>query len=197
MHYDPRSQPYQHPIPLIQQCTGSRPLAWLSSADNDDVVDLSVFTHWQWLAPQSTILTFSAQQSVEGERAKTVVNAEQTGWFVWNMATKELEQAIAKSIESPSMGRDAFEYSGVAKAPCISANCPRVMQSPAHLECRYMSTQRLPGNNSRQFIDLVFAEVVRIHIKDELIPPKGIDKLAIQHFLDMMLTAETLPRQDS
>ena len=192
MHYDPRSQPHLQPIPIIQQCTGPRPLAWLSSADNEDVVDLSVFTHWQWLAPQSTILTFSAQQSANGERAKTVVNAEQTGWFVWNMATKELEQAVAKSLESPPAGQDAFDYAGVAKAPCISAQCPRIMQSPAHLECKYMSTQRLPGNDSRQFIDLVFAEVVRIHIKDELCSPEGSNELETQLLSDLMLSAEAV-----
>ena len=42
------------------------------------------------------MVMFAANQSVLGdhERKDTVKNAEETGWFVWNMATYDLREAV-------------------------------------------------------------------------------------------------------
>lgn len=168
MHYDPQTDKQPQALELLQRCTGPRPLAWLSSANADGKVDLRVFNHWQWLSPQSPTLMFSAEQSDNGERSPTVENAEQTGWFVWNMATSALKDSVQRSTTPATTSTDAFQQAGVAKAPSIMAPCPRVAQSPLQLECRYISTQRIPACEQGRFIDIVLAEVARIHIKDEL-----------------------------
>jgi|GEM_PF-3539706 len=167
MHYDPRSNQQPHPFEQLQRSVGPRPVAWLSSADSSGRPDLSVYSHWQWLASGSPVIMFSAEQSADGKRAQTVINAENSGWFVWNMATLALQQEVARSLSTPADGIDAFDHAGVAKAPCISASCPRVAQSPAHLECRYLHTQRIaPAQSGGRFVDLVLAEVARVHLKD-------------------------------
>lgn len=42
------------------------------------------------------MVMFAANQSVLGDRERkdTVKNAEETGWFVWNMATYDLEKQL-------------------------------------------------------------------------------------------------------
>ena len=70
-------------------------------------------------------------------------------------------------------GVDEFERAGVTKAPCLDAPGPRVAESPAHFECRYLSTTRLKGNSAHGWVDVVFGEVTRIHVKDEVIRPDG------------------------
>ena len=41
------------------------------------------------------MVMFAANQSVrDHERKDTVKNAEETGWFVWNMATYDLREAV-------------------------------------------------------------------------------------------------------
>jgi flavin reductase (DIM6/NTAB) family NADH-FMN oxidoreductase RutF len=42
--------------------------------------------------PPSVML--SSNQTVTGQRKDTVVNAEQTGKFVWNLATWDLREAV-------------------------------------------------------------------------------------------------------
>lgn len=177
MHYDPRTEKQHDPFDLLQRCTGPRPIAWLSSVDKDGHADLSVFTHWQWLSPHSPVILFSASQSADGQRATTVTNAEDTGWFVWNMPTAELQSSVELSMRTTTGSTDSFQHAGVGKAPSITATCPRVAQSPAHLECRYLSTQRIPSNIPGHFVDLVMAEVARIHIKDELLGEKSAEQL--------------------
>ena len=47
------------------------------------------------------------------------------------------------------------------------------MESPCHFECKYLSTQRLPGNSNVGNVDVVFAEVVRIHVNDNVVTDEG------------------------
>jgi flavin reductase (DIM6/NTAB) family NADH-FMN oxidoreductase RutF len=68
---------------------------------------------------------------------------------------------------------DEFEHAGVTKAPCIDAPGARVAESPCHFECRYLSTHRLPGNSLVGSIDVVYGQVMRIHVADEVILPSG------------------------
>jgi len=185
MHYDPRVEK-QQPYDLLQQCTGPRPLAWLSSANVDGIADLSVIAHWQWLSPLSPALMFSAEQAADGQRATAVLNAEQTGWFVWNMATTALHESVKRCLSPSSASADAFQHAGVAKAPSIAAPCPRVAQSPMHLECRYLSTQRIPSSVQGRFVDVVLAEVARVHIKDELLGTQSeVNALNVQPLLHL------------
>lgn len=68
---------------------------------------------------------------------------------------------------------DEFERAGIAKASCVDAPAPRVAASPCHFECRYLSTHTLRGNSPVGTVDAVFAEVVRIHVRDEVIDADG------------------------
>ena len=43
------------------------------------------------------MVMFSANQYPDGRRKDTVLNAEETGWFVWNMATYGLREEVNKS----------------------------------------------------------------------------------------------------
>jgi flavin reductase (DIM6/NTAB) family NADH-FMN oxidoreductase RutF len=116
---------------------------------------------------------FSADQHVDGRRKDTVINAEETGYFVWNMATYNLRDAVNKSAQPVRRGVDEFGLAGVTKASSIEAPGPRVAESPCHFECKYLTTLRFPGTNRISDADVVFGEVVHIHVKDEFVLPTG------------------------
>ena len=78
---------------------------------------------------------FAAYQSTRAKRKDSVENAEETGEFVWNMATYELREAVNKSGEEVLPNIDEFEISGVTKALSNIVNAPRVAESPIHFEC--------------------------------------------------------------
>lgn len=116
---------------------------------------------------------FSADQHVDGRKKDTVKNAEDTGYFVWNMATFDLREAVNISAQPVAPGIDEFELAGVTKADCVEAPGPRVSESPCHFECRYLNTLRFRGNTKASDADVVFGEVVRIHVSDEFILSSG------------------------
>ena len=116
---------------------------------------------------------FAANQLSNGERKHTVSNAEKTGWFVWNMATYDLRDAVNLSAVEWPADEDEFARAGVTPVAAIDAPCPRVKESPAHFECRYLSTHRLRGHSNHGWVDVVYGEVERIHVADEVIMADG------------------------
>lgn len=173
MHYSPGQEPCPLPFSPFKSCTVPRPIGWLSTISKDGKPNLAPYSQWQNLSFDPPMVMFAANPYSDGRRKHTVINAEETGWFVWNMATYDLREAVnISSMEWPE-GVDEFEKAGVTKAACLDAPGPRVAESPAHFECRYLSTHRLKGNSNHGWVDVVYGEVVRIHVKDEVIKADG------------------------
>ncbi|HUS56105.1 MAG TPA: flavin reductase family protein [Thermohalobaculum sp.] len=173
MQYDPRTEPCPLPYDPFKSCTVPRPIGWLSTISHDGIANLAPFSQWQNLTFDPPTVMFAANQSVLGGRKDTVVNAEATGWFVWNMATWALREAVNISATALTPEIDEFERAGVTKAPCIDAPGPRVAESPCHFECQYLQTVRLPGNSEVGTVDMVIGRVTRIHVRDDVVGPDG------------------------
>jgi flavin reductase (DIM6/NTAB) family NADH-FMN oxidoreductase RutF len=124
---------------------------------------------------------FAANQTTDGRRKDTVVNAEQTGEFVYNMATYDLREAVNISAQQVPPEVDEFELAKVTKAPSKLVKAHRVAESPVHFECVTYQTLRLPGNSPMSTVDIVIGKVIGIHIRDEFITSDGrIDILRIR-----------------
>ncbi|MEM8790775.1 MAG: flavin reductase family protein [Pseudomonadota bacterium] len=181
MDYDPRSEPCPLPFAPFKSRTVPRPVGWLSSISADGVANLAPYSQWQNLTFDPPMVMFAANQYPDGRRKDTVVNAEETGWFVWNMATFVLREAVNASAIALPAEVDEFERAGVTKRAAVEAPCPMVAESPCHFECRYLSTHRLRGASAVGSVDVVFAEVARIHVDDRALLPDGrIDILGLR-----------------
>lgn len=173
MKYDPSRDKCPLPFSPFKSCTVPRPIGWLSSVSPDGIDNLAPYSQWQNLTFDPPMVMFAANQYPDGRRKDTVLNAEQTGWFVWNMATYELREAVNQSAVDYPHGVDEFEKAGVTKAASVDAPAPRVAESPCHFECRYLSTHRLRGASTVGTVDVVFGEVARIHVRDDMVLPSG------------------------
>jgi flavin reductase (DIM6/NTAB) family NADH-FMN oxidoreductase RutF len=124
---------------------------------------------------------FAANQKTDGQRKDSVVNAEQSKEFVYNMVTYELREAMNVTAQQVPPEVDEFELAGLTKNPSTLVKAPRVAKSPIHFECCYHQTVRLPGKGTMGTVDIVIGEVIGIHIKDEFILPDGkLDVLKIR-----------------
>lgn len=110
---------------------------------------------------------FSSNQTETGSRKDTVTNAEETGYFVWNLATWDLREAVNISAQQLPYGVDEFEPAGVTKEPAHLVDIPMVRESPVKFECQYHTTLRLPGNPPMGTVDVVIGRVIGVHIRDE------------------------------
>lgn len=173
MKYMPGSEKCPLPFSPFKACTVPRPIGWLSSISPDGVENLAPYSQWQNLTFDPPMVMFAANQYPDGRRKDTVINAEKTGWFVWNMVTWDLREAMNTTSMAVPYGESEIKLAGLRTVKADLSDVPMVADSPCHFECRYISTHRLKGNSNVGTVDVVFAEVVKIHIKDEYIDEFG------------------------
>jgi len=173
MFYEPGKTEHGLPWDPFKSCVIPRPIGWISTLDTGGTANLAPFSQFQNLTFDPPYVMFAANQNSDGRRKDSTHNAEQTGEFVWNMATYALRDAVnASSAEVPA-NVDEFELAGLTKAPSRLVKPPRVADSPVQFECVYHTTLRLPGNPPLGTFDIVIGRVVAVHIKDEFITPEG------------------------
>ena len=196
MHYRPGLDERPLPYDPFKSCTVPRPIGWLSTVDAAGRPNLAPYSQWQNVTFDPPMVMFAANVTPDGRRKDTVLNAEETGWFVWNMATWDLREAVNISAMELPKGEDEFLKAGVTKAPCIDAPGPRVAESPCHFEVKWLTTTRFPGGKAGP-VDVVFGEVKRIHVRDDVVTAEGkldipkIRPIARMGYYDYTVVTET------
>ena len=181
MYYEPGVTPHGLPHDPFKSCVVPRPIGWISTVDAQGRHNLAPYSQFQNVTFSPPIVMFSANQDTGGNRKDSVRNAEQTGEFVWNMATYALREAVNISAEELPHGVDEFERAGLEKAPSKLVKPARVALSPIQFECVYLNTLRFPGVPPMGTADVVFGRVVAVHIADEVITGDGmVDVMKIQ-----------------
>lgn len=127
---------------------------------------------------------FSANQTPSATQKDTVVNAEATRVFCWNLATYALREAVNLTAEGVESGVDEFALAGLEKVDSKlvevgikgeKVKVPMVAKSPVRFECEYYSTLRLPGDPPMGSVDVVIGKVVGIHIEEGVLTDGKID----------------------
>jgi flavin reductase (DIM6/NTAB) family NADH-FMN oxidoreductase RutF len=181
MYFEPGITPHGLPHDPFKSCVIPRPIGWISTVDAQGRHNLAPYSQFQNVSFNPPIVMFSANQDTLGRRKNTVDNAEQTGEFVWNMATYDLRHAVNSSAQELAHGVDEFEIAGLEKLPSHKVRPMRVKGSPIQFECVYLNTLRFPGVPPMGTADVVFGRVVGIHIDDAAFTADGrVDVLRLK-----------------
>lgn len=181
MFYEPGRTEHGLPHDPFKSCVIPRPIGWISTLDIRGVANLAPYSQFQNLTFDPPYVMFAANQRTNGRPKDSVLNAEQTGAFVYNMATYELREAMNVTAQEVPPDVDEFELGGLEKAPSTLVKPPRVAASPVQFECAFYQTLRLPGKGPMGTVDIVIGRVLGIHIRDDVILPDGkLDVLKIR-----------------
>ncbi|RSB21963.1 flavin reductase family protein [Enterobacter cloacae] len=97
MKYDPSEEKCPLPHSIFRACVTPRPIAWISTTDENGVDNLAPFSQCQIVTIDPPMVMFCANHYPDDTRKDSARNAESTGWFVWNMATEDLKEAVNQS----------------------------------------------------------------------------------------------------
>ncbi|KAJ5112030.1 hypothetical protein N7532_000075 [Penicillium argentinense] len=175
MFYEPGKTEHNLPHDPFKACVVPRPIGWISTKNGKGQANLAPYSQFNNLTFDPPYVMFSSNQTVNGTRKDTVINAEETGHFVWNLATWDLREAVNITAEQVPYGVDEFTRAGVTKEPARTMDVPMVSESPVKFECEYHSTVRLPGNPPMGTVDVVIGRVVAVHIRDEVLTDGLLD----------------------
>ncbi|WP_138160374.1 flavin reductase family protein [Peptoniphilus catoniae] len=160
----------------FKSSTIPRVIGWISTKNEDGSDNIAPYSQFTNLTFDPPMVIFSANQHpVTGGRKTTVKNIERTGEFVYNMVTEELKTEMNDSSIAmlPEGCKDKFEYCKLEKENAKMINVAMVKKSPIKYECKYLQTLRLPANGGIATVDIIIAEVIGIHVADEVIGKDG------------------------
>lgn len=89
---------------------------------------------------------FSSNRTPSGARKDTVNNAEETGFFAWNLATYALREQVNITAQQLDPGEDEFVHADLEKEDARKIPVKLVKQSPVRFECAFDRVIELPGN---------------------------------------------------
>ncbi len=142
-----------------------RPIGWIGTRSAAGIANLAPYSFFNALAYRPPTIGFSS----EG-RKDTLANAEETGVFTWNRATRRLAERMNATSAMVAAEVDEIAMAGIASAPAQLIDAPLVLESPASFECRVSDIVRLRTADGAAMNNwFVIGEVVAIHLDERMI----------------------------
>ena len=158
-----------------------RPIGWISTLSAEGVPNLAPYSFFNAVAYTPPQVMFSATSNHQfGGLKDAVADAKATGEFVVNVATWDLRKQMNASAVPAPREVDEFEYAGLTKAASRLVRCPRVAESPVHLECRYTKSLGILSVDAGDPNTVVFGEVVGVHIDERVLVDGRVDFLKLR-----------------
>lgn len=162
--YEPRDG-HRLPHDPFNAIVGPRPIGWISSHSAGDALNLAPYSFFNAFNYTPPIVGFASIGYKD-----TLRNIEETGEFVWNLATRSLAEAMNQSCAAVPPEVNEFELAGLTPAASRVISVPRVLESPVAFECRRTQIVQLQGADGAKVSTwLVLGEVVAVHIAQSLL----------------------------
>jgi len=161
---------------------GPRPIALASTVDEIGRPNLSPFSFFNVFSANPPILIFSPARRVRNNTTKhTLENVLVTKEVVINVVNYDMVQQMSLSSTEYDEGVNEFEKSGLTALQSDIVKPFRVAEAPVQFECIVTQVQVLGKDGGAG--NLIFSEVVKIHIDETILNETGsID----QHKIDLV-----------
>ena len=164
---------------LLVNCVAPRPIAFVSSVSAKGVSNLAPFSFFMAGGSNPPSVAFSPSNNRRDEPKDTLVNIEQTGEFVVNIATWDIREPMNAAAAEFPYGVSEFEQTGLTPAPSLKVLPPRVLESPISMECRLFQIVR--HGSGPAAANYVIGEVVQFHIRKDLFDGDNIDPTRVEY----------------
>ncbi|WP_236185561.1 flavin reductase family protein [Pseudomonas juntendi] len=179
MYYYEPAKGHGLPHDPFNAIVGPRPIGWISSQDREGRLNLapySFFNAFNYIPPIIGFCSVGRKDSLN--------NIEQTGEFVWNLATRSLAEQMNQSCAPVAAEVSEFELSGLTATPSSLVKVPRVGETPVAFECKFSQIVQLKRADQALVPSwLILGEVVAVHIADHLLKNGIYDTAAAEPIL--------------
>lgn len=169
MDFDLEQLPHSYAYKLMVGLIAPRPIALITSMDEDGRLNAAPFSAYNYLCTDPPIIGVGvANRSGEAFVPKdTARNIRRTGEFVVNVVTEDIaEQMSLCSTDFPA-GMNELEIAGFTTAPSKLIKVPRIAEAHAALECREFTTLEI--GRSR----IILGRVVAVYVEDRFVDAAG------------------------
>jgi flavin reductase (DIM6/NTAB) family NADH-FMN oxidoreductase RutF len=176
MFYETASNAHGLPHDPFKALVTPRPIGWITAMSARGEVNLSPYSFFNAVSERPHMVAFSSSG-----RKDALAFIEETGEFVCNLATYDLRDKMNLTSAVLPRGENEMAHAGLEAAPSRLVKPPRVADSPAALECKWLQTVPLaPLDGGEPAYFLVIGQVVGIHIDDRFIVDGLVDTAAMR-----------------
>lgn len=142
-----------------------RPIGWISTIDAQGRPNLAPYSFFNAISDGPPLLMLASNGWKD-----TLANAQATGVFTYNMATRALGAAMNATAAPVPHGENEFDLAGLRMLPGVRVAAPRVADTPAALECVVADIHRLRDKDGRDLERwMLIGQVVQVHIDSRYI----------------------------
>lgn len=160
---------------LIVGCVVPRPVAWITSVDEQGRVNAAPFSSYNYVATSPPMLAVNIATRA-GAIKDTARNLRATREFVVNVATKAVMETLHLTAQDFPPEVSETELLGIPLLPSHHVRPPRIASTPVQMECRLDQIVTLGRGVNTLFI----GEVVAFHLAHEVYDGKRVDSAGMR-----------------
>ncbi len=169
MNFEVDTLPADVPYKLLIGLVAPRPIALITSMDENGRLNAAPFSAYNYLCTDPPIVAVGVtnRPSDKFVPKDTARNIRRTGEFVVNVVTEDIAQKMNICATDFPAEINEVEMAGFTTAPSHSVKVPRIAEAHAALECREHTTMEI--GRSR----IILGRVVAIYVEDRYVDPAG------------------------
>jgi flavin reductase (DIM6/NTAB) family NADH-FMN oxidoreductase RutF len=169
MNYDLEKSPRSHAYKLLVGLVAPRPIALITSMDEEGRLNAAPFSAYNYLCTDPPIIGVGVtnrpnQMFVPKDTAR---NIRRTGEFVVNIVTEDIASQMNICATDFPEEMSEVELAGLTTVPSEKIRVPRLAEAHAALECTEFTTMEI--GRSR----IILGRVVAIYVEDRFLDPEG------------------------
>lgn len=169
MDFDVSKLTHQNIYNLLIGLVAPRPIAWITSMDLQGRLNAAPFSAFNYVGTDPPIVAIGVGNRpgpgvVGKDTAQNIRNKRE---FVINIVNEALAEAMTLCAVDFPPGVNELEVANLQTEPSLIVSVPRILESPASLECRELTTMEI--GRSR----VIVGQVVAMHVKDEFVDQTG------------------------
>ena len=169
MIYDLENSPRSHAYKLLVGLVAPRPIALITSMDENGNLNAAPFSAYNYLCTDPPIIGVGVtNRSNEIYQPKdTARNIRRTGEFVVNVVTEDIAQQMNICATDFPAELSELEIAGFTTVASERVKVPRIAEAHAALECVEFTTMEI--GRSR----IILGRVVSVFVEDRFVDPVG------------------------
>jgi flavin reductase (DIM6/NTAB) family NADH-FMN oxidoreductase RutF len=169
MKFDLEKSPRSHAYKLLVGLVAPRPIALVTSMDEEGKLNAAPFSAYNYLCTDPPILGIGVtNRSNEIYQPKdTARNIRRTGEFVVNIVTEDIARQMNICATEFPAELNEVELAGFTTVPSEKVKVPRIAEAHAAMECVEFTTMEI--GRSR----IILGRVVAIYVEDRFVDPAG------------------------
>jgi len=154
---------------LLVGLVAPRPIALVTSLDEDGVLNAAPFSAYNYLCIDPPILGIGVTNRPGHPYLPkdTARNIRRTSEFVVNVVTEDIADPMVVCAADAPPEISEIDMAGFTTAPSAKVKVPRIAQAHAAMECREFTTMEI--GRSR----IVLGRVVSVYVEDRYVDPDG------------------------